>query len=76
MLAEATALRRLHTTLMEIFAGFALLLSAIGIYGVISHDISERTAEIGLRMAVGATAAKIHGLVFPAGAQVDFVEAP
>ncbi len=72
VLAEATALRRLHTTLMEIFAGFALLLSAIGIYGVISHDVHERTAEIGLRMAVGATAAKIHALFFLQGLKLIF----
>ncbi len=62
VLAETTALRRLHATLMEIFAGFALFLSAISLYGVVSHNVSERTAEIGLRLAMGATTAKIHRL--------------
>lgn len=67
VLAQATALRRLHATLMEIFAGFALFLSAIGLYGVISQIVSERTAEIGLRMAIGATATNIHRLFFAHG---------
>jgi len=62
VLAEATALRRLHATLMEIFAGFALFLSAISLYGAVSQNVSERTAEIGLRMAIGATTAGIYRL--------------
>ncbi len=67
LLADATGLRRLQTTLMEIFAGFALLLSALGIYGVMSSRVSERTVEIGLRMAVGATESSIHRLFFLQG---------
>lgn len=67
VLAEATALRRLYATLLEIFAGFALFLSAIGLYGVISQSVSQRTAEIGLRMAIGATATRIHRLFFLEG---------
>lgn len=67
VLSEATALRRLHATLVGIFAAFALFLSAIGLYGVVSQSVAERTAEIGLRMAIGATSAKIHRLVFTQG---------
>ncbi len=62
VLAEATALRRLHATLMEIFAGLAVFLSAISLYGVMSQRVSERTAEIGLRMAIGAPASTIRRL--------------
>ncbi len=60
VLAETTALRRLNTTLIEMFAAIALFLSAIGVFSVISRSVSERTAEIGLRMTVGATSATIY----------------
>ncbi|MFZ0590468.1 MAG: ABC transporter permease, partial [Bryobacteraceae bacterium] len=67
VLAQATALRRLHATLLEIFASFALFLSAVGLYGVVSQSVSEKTAEVGLRMALGATPAKIRQMFFLQG---------
>jgi predicted permease len=54
---------RLETTLMATMAALALLLAAIGIYGLIAHSVSARTRELGIRMAMGATAEQAVTLV-------------
>ncbi len=62
-LGESLATPRFGSTLVAAFAGLATLLAAIGIYGLISYSVKQRTAEIGIRMALGADRAKVVRMV-------------
>jgi ABC-type antimicrobial peptide transport system permease subunit len=70
LLARQLAQRRFATVLINAFAGAALLLAAFGLHGMIAYSVRQRTREIGIRVALGATAARVMLLVLGQAARL------
>jgi putative ABC transport system permease protein len=71
--SESLGGNRLRTYLLLSFAGLALMLAAVGLYGVISYTVTQRTHELGLRAALGATSLDLLRLVIQGGLALTFL---
>jgi putative ABC transport system permease protein len=71
--AESVAPERLNLTLLSIFAGIALVLAVVGIYGVMSYSVTQRTHEIGIRMAIGAQPRDVFRMIIRQGMMLALI---
>jgi ABC-type antimicrobial peptide transport system permease subunit len=63
VVSETLVFERMESWLFGIFAGLALALALVGLYGLVSHEVEQATRDIGVRMALGATRNRILGMV-------------
>lgn len=73
VIASSVQVRRFRTVLLSLFAGLALALASVGIYGVMAYAIGQRRHEIGIRLALGAQPGKIRMLLVREGVRLAFV---
>jgi putative ABC transport system permease protein len=71
--AESVASERLNLMLLSIFAGIALVLAIVGIYGVMSYSVTQRTHEIGIRMAIGARPRDVFAMILGHGMKLTLI---
>jgi putative ABC transport system permease protein len=71
-ISQSAARPRLNSVLLEIFSGIAMLIAAIGIYGVLSYSVSRQTQEIGVRVALGARRGHVLRVVMQEGMTMVF----
>jgi putative ABC transport system permease protein len=71
--AESVAGERLNLTLLSLFAGIALVLAIVGIYGVMSYSVTQRTHEIGIRMAIGAQQSDVFKMILGHGMKLALI---
>ncbi|HET7114800.1 MAG TPA: ABC transporter permease [Pyrinomonadaceae bacterium] len=72
-LAASVAAPRFNTTLLSIFAGVALVLTIVGLYGVMSYSVAQRTNEIGIRMALGAQGRDVLMMIVKQGSKLILI---
>ncbi len=70
LIEDSVATRRVTLILLGLFSGLALVLAAIGIYGVISYSVAQRAQEIGIRMALGAQTSDVQKMILAQGAKI------
>jgi len=73
VVVESTARTDFNMTLLTIFAGIALLLAAIGIYGLMAYSVQQRSQEIGIRMALGASSESVRRMVVAQGMRLALI---
>jgi predicted permease len=76
LVGDAVALPRLYSRLVTLFAGAALLLAALGVYGVMAYAVVQRQREIGVRLALGAEPARIGRMVLGEGGRLALIGLP